>query len=380
MNIDLLIKGGTVVDPARGVHGPADVAVKGGRIVAAPSPDITATRVIDAAGCLVVPGMIDFHAHVYSPGTEISVWADSAMLPQGVTTVVDPGSAGPGNYTNFAATVVALTQMRVFSLINVATTGLMTFRYHENLDPKHYDVEALKFLFAEYPGQLMGLKVRQSQDVVGELGLEPLIATLQMADEIGCRVVVHVTDPPCPLTDIADLLRPGDVFCHVFHGTGRTILGSDGKLLPGIKAARTRGVIFDAANGKSHFSFPVARAAIAEGFLPDVISSDLTVWTLYMDFAFGLPYVVSKYLNLGVGLMEVIAACTSTPAKWLGMQGQLGTLAPGALADVAVLRPIRRPTRFRDTPGEIFIGEQLLVPQMTVLGGRIVYRQVDFAT
>jgi len=170
------------------------------------------------------------------------------------------------------------------------------------------------------------------------------------------------------------------VFCHVFHPTGNTILGSDGKLLPGIRSARERGVIYDVANGKSHFSFGVCRAAIAEQFFPDVISTDLTVMTLYLDYAFGLPYLMSKFLNLGMELPEVVAACTSTPAKLLGMRGQLGTLAPDALADITVLRPIRRATRFLDVRGETFIGEQLLVPQMTVLGGRIVYRQVDFGT
>jgi len=380
VTVDLLIKNGTVVDPARGFHESGDVAVKAGKIVEIPAGEVSATRVIDANGCLVMPGLIDFHAHVFSPGTEISVWADSAMLPQGVTTVVDPGSAGLGNYPNFVGTVVPFSQMRVLSLVNVSVTGLITLRYHEDVNPKHYDVNGLKSLFSTYPGQLMGLKVRQSRDIVGQLGLEPLKATLKMAGEIGCRVVVHVTDPPCPLTDIADLLRPGDVFCHVYQGTGHTIIGSDGKVLPGIKAARERGVIFDAANGKSHFTFGVARAAIADGFLPDVISTDLTVLSLYLDWAFGLPYLMSKYLSLGVSLTDVTAACTSTPAQWLGKQGQLGTLAAGAIADIAVLRPIRRATRFCDTLGEVFIGEQLLVPQMTVLGGRIVYRQVDFST
>jgi predicted amidohydrolase len=275
---------------------------------------------------------------------------------------------------------LAFNQMRVFSLVNVSATGLLTPRYHENVDPKHYDIGALKSLFAKYPGQLIGLKVRQSRDIVGELGSEPLRATVKMAEEIGCRVVVHVTDPPCPITEIADLLRSGDVFCHVFHGAGNTIIGDHGQVLPGIRAARKRGVIFDAANGKSHFSFAVARAAIGDGFLPDVISSDLTPLTLYTDYAFGLPYLMSKYLNLGVGLKEVVAACTSTPANLLGMQGTLGTLAPGAMADIAVFKLAQRATRFCDTPGETFVGEQLLVPQMTVLGGQITYRQVDFAT
>ena len=229
MTVDLLIKNGTVVDPARGFHESGDVAVKAGKIVEIPAGEVSATRVIDANGCLVMPGLIDFHAHVFSPGTEISVWADSAMLPQGVTTVVDPGSAGLGNYPNFVGTVVPFSQMRVLSLVNVSVTGLITLRYHEDVNPKHYDVNGLKSLFSTYPGQLMGLKVRQSRDIVGQLGLEPLKATLKMAGEIGCRVVVHVTDPPCPLTDIADLLRPGDVFCHVYQGTGHTIIGSDGR-------------------------------------------------------------------------------------------------------------------------------------------------------
>ena len=379
MNVDLLIQGGTVVDPARGFRGTASVAVANGRIVEAPA-DATATRVIDADGCLVLPGLIDFHAHVYAPGTEIGVRADAAMLPQGVTTVVDAGSAGLGNYGNFVSSVVAFNQMRVFSLVNVAVTGLITLRYHEDVNPKFYDVAGLQALFAKYPGQLMGLKVRQSRDIVGELGLEPLKATLKMAGQIGCRVVVHVTDPPCPLSEIADLLRPGDVFCNVFQGTGHTIIGEDGKVFPAIKAAKKRGVLFDCSNGKGHFSFRVSRAAIADDFLPDVISTDLTVLTLYMDYSFGVPYLMSKYLNLGVDLMKVVAACTSTPARWLGLEGQAGTLASGAVADIAVLRPIRRPTRFLDTGGEVLLADQLLVPQMTVAGGRIAYRQIDFAT
>jgi predicted amidohydrolase len=293
---------------------------------------------------------------------------------------VDAGSAGSGNYANFIGTVLAFNQVRVFSLINVSTTGLITLRYLENVNPKYYDIIALKALFEKYQGQLFGLKVRLSRDIVRDLGSEPLKAMLKIAEEIGCRVVVHVTDPPCPITEIADLLRPGDVFCHVYHGTGRTIIDDHGKVLPGIRAARQRGVIFDAANGFGHFSFAVARAAIRDGFLPDIISTDLSVSTLYMDYVFGLPYVMSKYLNLGVSLMEIVAASTSTTARWLGIQEQLGTLRPGAVADIAVLKLINRPTRFRDTPGEVFVGEQLLVPQMTVLGGKIVYRQVDFST
>jgi dihydroorotase len=381
MNVDLLIKGGTVVDPERGFFGQGDVAVEDGRIIETPARDSKANTTIDADGCLVFPGLIDFHAHVFAPGSRNSVWADAACLPQGTTTVVDAGTAGSNNYENFVRTVPAFNQMRVFSLINVAPAGLVGLPFqHENLDPKRYDAPATKALFAKYPAQLKGLKVRQSKEVVGQFGLEPLKATVKLADEIGCPVVVHVTNAPCLMSELADVLRPGDVFCHVYHPTGNTILGSDGKLLPGIKAARERGVIFDVANGKSHFSFCISRTAMAEGFFPDIISTDLTIMTLYLDYAFGMPYLMSKFLSLGMELKAVVAACTATPAKLLGMRGKLGTLAPGALADIAVFRQIRRPTRFVDITGESFVGEQLLVPQMTVLGGRVVYRQIDFGT
>jgi predicted amidohydrolase len=380
MKVDLLIKNGMIVDPARNLEHVGDLAIKNGKIVDAGGLGLEADRAIDADGCLVLPGLIDFHAHVYTPGTEIGINANSACLPQGVTAVVDGGSAGVANYDNFVRTAVAFSEVRMFGLVNVSPTGLPTLRYHEDVNPKHYDADALEAIFAKYRGQVLALKVRQSRDIVGEMGLEPLKATVKIADRIGCPVVVHVTDPPCSLDKIADELRPKDVFCHVFQGTGLTIIGEDRKVLPGIKAARERGVIFDASNGKGHFSFIVARAAIADGFLPDVISTDLTVLTMYIDYAFGVPYLMSKYLSLGVKLMDVVAACTSTPASLMGLKGVLGTLAPGAVADVAILRRVQRPTRFKDTPGEIFVGDQLLINQMTVLGGKIVYRQIDFGT
>ncbi len=378
--LDLLIKNGTLVDPARKLKLRGDVGIRDGEIVEPRPSDLQAAYIINAKGCLVLPGLIDFHAHVFSPGTEFGVRADSAFLPQGVTTVVDAGSAGFGNYESFVRTAVAFNQMRIFSLVNVSVTGQMTLRFDENVNPRYFDIKALKTLFAGYPGQLIGLKIRQGKDIVGDMGLEPLQATLKMAEEIGCPVVVHVSDPPCPQEEIAALLRPGDVFCHVFHGRGPTIIDPDGRVSPEIKSARNRGVLFDAANGKLNFSLAVARAAIEEGFLPDMISTDLTTLTLYSDYAFGLPYVMSKYLGLGLDLMDVVAACTAAPAAFLGKEGNIGTLAPGALADIAIFRLSKRKTQFIDHRGEGFPGEILLIPQMTVLGGRIVYRQIDFGT
>lgn len=379
MSVDLLIKDGLVIDPAQGICQTGHVAVKDGKIVDT-DDKVKASREIDAEGCIVVPGLIDFHAHVFSPGCDFSIKADAACLPMGVTTVVDAGSAGISTYDNFFRTAVAFNQTRVLSLIHVSPAGMPTLRWHEEMNPKYYDAGAIRELGQRYPKQIVGIKCRQTRSIVGELGLEPLKATVKLADQVGLPVVVHVTDPPCTMDKLAEVLRPGDVLCHCYHGSGHTIIGDDGKVLPGIWAAKARGVVFDAANGKLNFSNIVARRAIAEGFLPDIISSDLTTMTFYMDYVFALPYVLSKYLSYGVDIKDVIAACTSTPAAWLDRQGELGTLAPGALADLAIFRLVERQTRHLDTQGNLFMADKLLVPQLTVLNGKITYCQIDFGT
>jgi predicted amidohydrolase len=181
-----------------------------------------------------------------------------------------------------------------------------------------------------------------------------------------------------PPEQIAAMLRPGDVYCHVHQGLGDTVIGANGKVRPELYAAQKAGVIFDASNGKTNFSVKVAQAALAQGFLPDVISSDMTKSSLYGDYVYSLPFIMMKYLNLGMTLDQVVAACTTVPARLLGMKGQLGTLAPGALADVAVFRLGKKRLEVKDLLGDTLVGDHMLVPQMTVLNGRIVYRQMDF--
>jgi dihydroorotase len=379
MNVDLLIRGGRVIDPLRNIDGPEDIFIQGDKIVkVAPNEKLKAEQIIDAGDCLVLPGLIDFHTHLFAKGTEIGVLPDSALLHQGVTTAVDAGSAGIANYDNFANSIVAGSQVRIFSYLNVSPTGLVTTRYHENVNPKHFDYSRIAYLMEYYKGQLLGLKIRQGKEIVGELGLEPLKATLKMADALACPVVVHTTNPPVSPEEMANLLRPGDIFCHVYHGKGDTIIGKDGEIRPGILSARNRGVIFDAANGRNNFALVTARAALADGFLPDIISTDLTINTLYRDYVFGLPAIISKYLNLGIPLRDTVAACTAKPADTLGLKGKIGTMNAGAYADIAIFRLKAHSMVFRDSEGETFKGEKLLIPQLTILGGKVVYRQIDF--
>jgi predicted amidohydrolase len=256
---------------------------------------------------------------------------------------------------------------------------LVATRYPEEMNPKYYDERGIAEVLNRYRGQCFGIKIRFSKEIVREFGNATLESALAIAQRLGCPVVVHTTNPAAPPEKIAAMLRPGDVYCHAHQGVGDTILEANGKVRPAMFEAQKSGIIFDACNGRANFAFKVAQGAISQGFLPDVISSDLTKATLFGDFVFGLPYVMMKYLNMGMILDQVVAACTSTPARLLRMKGRLGTLAPGALADVAVFRLTRKKMVMKDLVGDSITGDQVLIPQMTVLDGSIAYRQIDFS-
>ncbi|MDR3562407.1 MAG: metallo-dependent hydrolase [Negativicutes bacterium] len=380
MNVDIRIAGGTVIDPERGLKGPGEVLIKGNQIVSpAQGEAVQAERTIDAEGCLVLPGLIDFHTHLFAGGSEMGIYPDTSLLPMGVTTAVDAGSCGTANFESFYRMVVATSRMRIFSFLNVCPAGLLTSRYHEEVDPKYYDEAGMEALFNRYPGQLLGLKIRQSKDIVGDLGCKPLEAAVAIAQRLACPVSVHTSNPPVSAEQLVSLLRPGDIYCHVHQGTGETILDPDGKVRPAMVAAQKAGIIFDAANGRNHFSVKIAQPALAQSFFPDVISTDVTSRTVYGEFAFALPYVMMKYLNMGMALEQVIAACTSTPARLMGRRGKIGTLAPGAFADVAVFRPAEKPVAIKDNFGNSITGNQWLLPQLTIADGKIAYRQIDFS-
>ena len=375
MQVDMIIKGGRVIDPFRNIDEIRDVAIHGGRIVEV-SEGMEAKQIIDGKGKWVLPGLIDFHLHFFWGGTDIGVPVDVAMPAAGVTTAVDAGSAGFSTFESFVPQLIG-SVTRTAAFLNVCPVGLGTMKFHEAVDPKYFDLERSAELFAKYPKQLLGLKVRQSKEIVEELGLEPLKATLKMAEKIGVPVAVHVTNPPENAGAIAELLRPNDIFCHVFHGTGNDI-APNGKVEPQIWQARERGVIFDGANGGNHFVFDTAEVALKEGFMPDIISTDLTVKTMFLPPVGGLPMVMAKYLTLGMPLMEVVRTVTENPARAMNLLGEIGTLQPGAVADVTILEPVEQKMTFMDTRKQIRQGNLALLPKETIRQGRIVFRTLDF--
>lgn len=373
--VDLLICNGRVIDPYRGVDGIEAVAVKDGRIVEAAGAE--AARTVDASDCIVTPGLIDYHCHLGAGVSDLGIHGETLCFPTGVTTVVDPGTTGTANYEAFRH-LTSNSRLRVKAFLNVCPTGMVTTACHETYDPALFQrAKILRFLH-KYRDQLLGLKVRQSIELVGGRGLEPLRAMLEIAQEAGCRVAVHTTHPPVQVEEIARLLRPGDIYVHIYQGKGECAV-REGRVVPELFQHQRRGVIYDAANGTNHFSFAVARQCLAEGLLPDVISTDLTVKSAYLPYlAFSLPFVMSKYLLLGLSLQQVIERTVTIPARLLGEEENLGSLSLGSCADIAIHRLIQRPVTFKDSAGEAVQGRQLLQTEMTIREGETVFRQIAF--
>lgn len=377
--LDILIKNGIITDLATGKSRIGDVGIRKGRIVdLSKEENQDSADVIDASGCYVTPGIIDFHAHLYTDGTERGVYVDSTYFPNGVTTAVDGGSAGVANYPLFYQTVVAASKVRIFSDLNLCSLGLGTISYPENIDPETVDVEKIKYYYQKYRDNIQALKLRQTRDISRGYGLEPLRLMRKIADDLGAYMVVHVTDSPGEVSETLELLKEGDVFCHVFHGKGRTILDERGKVLPEIWEARERGVLFDAAHGGNQFSNRVALSALEQGFVPDFVTSDISLKTMYRSPLYSMGMVISKFLNMGIGMEQLISMVTRTPARKLGLEGEIGTLEAGACADVAILKIIEKQVEFDDSHGVRMQGNRLVKTQMTIREGVTVFRQIDF--
>lgn len=378
---DLLLAGGTVIDPSQNIHAPSDVALAGGRIAAvAPAiPPKNATRVVDVAGKLVVPGLIDLHAHVYWGGTSLGVDPDDLSARAGVTTFVDAGSAGAGNFAGFRRHLIERSRVRIRAFLNISFAGIFAFSRQvmvgESVDLRLLNVAEAVRVAREHPDLVLGIKVRLGL-IAGEgRGIAPLHLALQAAEALGQPLMVHTDLPPPTRREVLPLLRPGDILTHAFRPFPNGPLagaGSAGQVLPELWAARERGVVIDLGHGMGSFSFESARTCLAQGFLPDVISSD--VHALCIDGpAYDLPTTMSKLLNLGMSLDQVIAASTAAPARAIG-RPDLGTLREGAVADVTVLDAQVGEFPFVDVLGQVMTGTHRLVPALTVVGGRPLER------
>lgn len=382
MKAQLLIKNGTVIDGSRGWNGVMDLAVADGKIAAA-APSLEGwegVHTVDAKGFLVTAGLIDAHVHLVSSFGCGSVMPNGAFFADGVTSVIDAGSRGILNYEELSRWVVRDFRATVKTMLGLSPTGVgLCFYYPENCDPKYFDLPVIKDCVNRHKDEIVALKLRISRSILGNLGTEPLKAAVKVADEVGLPLVLHTTDPIADVDEICNILRPGDVYSHAFAGAGHTLLDEQGMVKECVWKAREKGIVFDVANGMGHFAWSVAGPAMEQGFFPDTISTDILPHDLYETPAVSLPYLMSKYLNAGMPLADVLGAATWRAARCFGLEKEMGTLAVGAPADISILELSgRRELRFPDRFGDFRTGKQSLIPQMTIKAGRVTYRQVDF--
>jgi dihydroorotase len=371
---DLVIGGGRVIDPAQGIDGPRDVAFKDGRVAAleATIEAGAAREVISAAAKLVVPGLIDLHTHVYWGGTSLSVQPEPVALRSGATTLVDAGSAGPGNFHGFRAHIIERTPVRILPYLNISFAGIFAFSKSvmvgESSDVRLLDARECLEVAQRHRDLVVGIKVRVGRNTSEGYGVFPLELAIEVAQELGLPVMAHIDFPPPSRKDMLARLRPGDVLTHCYRPFPNAPVVR-GEVRAEMWEARERGVIFDIGHGMGGFGFASTRPMLEAGFLPDVISSDVHILCEHGP-AFDLLHTMSKLMCLGMPLTEVIRATTARPAEAL-RRPDLGTLAPGALGDATVLDLAEGAFDYVDVMGERLQGEQRLEVDAIVLGGRL---------
>jgi dihydroorotase len=369
---DLTIRNGTVVDPSQGIHGGADVAIDAGRI-AAIGAHIPAQgrQELDAGGLIVTPGLVDIHVHAYKHVSHYGVDPDEYCLGTGVTTAVDAGTAGRCTWPGLRHFVLEKARMRVRAFLHVSGMGMLTDAVGESHDLRWLDPTAAAVIAADNADFICGIKVRLDVNRVGESGLEPLRRAEEAGQLLGRPVMAHVGKTPAPLDEITAMMRPGDIVTHSFHGWQHGVLDDNGEVFPALRQAAERGIIFDVGHGAGSFSFPVAEAALEQGFLPNTISTDQHTYSVYGP-AYDLPSVMSKFLYMGLSLDEVVRKTTVDAAHAVRLGDAAGSLAPGRVADVTILQEMEGEFRFDDCFGNKRLAPRVLVPRWVVLGGELL--------
>lgn len=371
---DLIIAGGRVIDPGTGIDRIADIGFSGGRVMAiAPSlPWDNAKQVVAAEGKMVVPGLIDLHTHVYWGGTSLGVDADGIGPVSGTTTFIDAGSAGAGNILGFRRHVIERSDVRILAFLNVSFAGIFAFSKRVMMgecgDLRLCDAREALAAAREHSEVISGIKVRVGRHAGDSSGLAPLNIALEVADSAGLPVMAHLDDPPPSRSELVPKLRRGDILTHCFRGYPNAPITGAGGIQQEIADARARGVVFDIGHGMGSLSFATARAMLRNGFLPDVISSDVHILSAEGP-AFDNLVTLSKFLCLGVPLMDVLRMGTTAPARSIA-RPDLGTLTEGGVGDAAVLELREGRFDYVDAAGEVMTGNQRLFSHGIAMGGK----------
>src|SRR6185437_6621558 len=373
---DLLVRGGRVVDPSQNLFDDRDVAIAGGRIaqVATGIPETDARQVLNAKGKIVTPGLIDVHVHVYDGVAPLDIPADPNCVAKGVTTVVDAGSAGAHTFPGLRKYVINVADTRVYALLNISVVGQSTYSpdnpFGELLDLRYANPKLTIKTIEQNRDTILGIKIRLTRNLASDHDLRALALAREAADAVRLPLMVHIGGSYSPLKDILAMLKPGDVVTHSFRGRDGGILDEKDRVLPEVRAAVDRGVHLDVGHGAGSFSFDTAEKAFRQDLLPGTISSDLHQYNLNGP-VFDLATTLSKFLHLGLTLPQVIERATVNAARLFAFPQELGTLRPGAEADLAVFSLEEGKFEFVDALGARREGHQKLAPVATVKAGRI---------
>src|ERR1700682_3547272 len=303
MPLDLVLRGGRLIDPSQKLDAVTDVAFAAGKVVMVGNELKVepGTDVRDVSGTIVTPGLIDLHTHVYWGGTSLGIDAEDFCRSSGVTTAVDTGSAGPGNFAGFRKHVVERSEGRILAYLHVSFAGIYAYSPRVMVGESE-EIRLMAPIDAAEVADanrdiIVGIKVGVGARASGRSGTVPLDIALQVADEVGMPVMAHIDDPPPSYEEVIARLRPGDVLTHAFRPFPNSPATAQGTVKRAVIDARQRGVLFDIGHGKGSFAFKTARAMLANGFMPDTISSD--VHTLCINGpAFDLVTTMSKFLCL----------------------------------------------------------------------------------
>ena len=370
MNVELAIIGGTVVDPDSGSTYLADIGISDGKIVAidrSRAGTLDSAEKVDATGRFVLPGIVDSHVHVYEHVMPSSLNADAIGIRQGVCAVIDAGSFGPGNAAGFGAYIVKPSTTHVYGLVNISRNGV---------SGSPGEGEVLGFLnpnqvartLAKFPAWAVGVKARASVTAAGLLGIMSTQLSKQAARESGVPLMVHIGNAPPTLDDVANLLTAGDLMTHCFHGKIGGMITRQGAVLPAVAAAIDRGVLLDVGHGSGSFAWDTAEKALALRTPPHIISTDLHTGCINGP-AYSMVKTMSKFLHLGMSLVDVARASSTAPANAFGLGDKYGRVAVGFPANLSIVEHVNRTETMWDVEKQSRVVTGVLEARHAILDG-----------
>ena len=372
---DLVLKNGLVIDPALSINSVMDIAFKEGRVadLAHSISGKNANEVKNVSGCILTPGLIDLHTHVYKGGTSIGIAPDEYCSNSAVTTVIDTGSAGPGNFEGFRDHVIKKATVRVLAFLHVSHAGIFGFSENvmvgESEDLRLMDpISAVKVVKAN-TDLIVGIKVRLGKWASGTQGMTPFHYARQVAETTNLPLMVHIDHPPPSYREVVSSLNKGDILTHCFRPFPNSPVLEDGEILPEVLAAREKGVYFDIGHGMASFSFNVAKKMIDQKFFPDTISSDVHAMCVNGP-VYDLLVTMSKFYYLGMPMEEIVRATTETPARILS-RDTLGSFQKGSPGDASILKLESGSFNFSDSEGYEVVGQNRFTKQGLVINGRL---------